>query len=130
MTFMTKWSENESRMRFNEIQSRLLFLAFPGRVWSPILNYATSLRVRERIDRERATELAILEWVVSLCEIQKATGNMFLVENPVQAPRAGIKPQSKDFGTLPSRLKAFHICAGSGSRIRGGKEPSGDPSGI
>ena len=42
---------------------------------------ATSLRVRERIDRERAAELAFLEWVVSLCEIQEATGNMFLVES-------------------------------------------------
>ena len=48
------------------IPHRLLILAFPSRLWAPILNYATSLRVRERIDRERATELAILEWVVSL----------------------------------------------------------------
>ena len=29
--------------------------------------------------------MAILEWVVSVCEIQEATGNMFLVENPVGA---------------------------------------------
>ena len=43
-------------------------LAFPSRVWSSILNHASILRVRERIDRERVTELAILEWVVSLCE--------------------------------------------------------------
>ena len=43
------------------IPPRLLTLAFPNRVWSPILNYATSLRVRERIDRERATELATRE---------------------------------------------------------------------
>ena len=40
---------------------------------------------RERIDRERAAELAILEWVVSVCEMQEATENMFLVENPVGA---------------------------------------------
>ena len=40
------------------IPSRLLILAFPSRVWSPILNYAASFRERERerIDRERATE--------------------------------------------------------------------------
>ena len=67
------------------IPPRLLILAFPSCVWSHILNYATSLRVREAIDRERATELAILEWMVSLCEIQEATGIMFLVENPVDA---------------------------------------------
>ena len=64
------------------IPSDFLILAFPSRVWSPILKCATSRRVRERIDGERATESAILEWVVSLCEIQDATGNMFLVKNP------------------------------------------------
>ena len=67
------------------IPPRLLMLAFPSRVWSPILNYATSLRVRERIDRERATNLAISGWVVSLREILEATGNMFLGETPVGA---------------------------------------------
>ena len=56
------------------IPPRLLILAFPSRFWSPILNYATSLR-------------AILEWVVSLCEIQEATGNMLLLENLVGASR-------------------------------------------
>ena len=74
-----------SRFLIQQIPPQRLILAFSSRVWSPILNYATSLRMRERIDRERATELAILEWVVSLCEIQKATGNMFLVEKPVGA---------------------------------------------
>ena len=64
------------------IPPRLLILAFPSRVWSAFLNYATSLRVREEIEIERAAELAFLEWVVSMCEIQEATGNMFLVENP------------------------------------------------
>ena len=49
-------------MRLERIPPRLLILAFPRRVWSPILNHATSLRVRERNDGERATELAILEW--------------------------------------------------------------------
>ena len=67
------------------IPPRLLILAFPSREWSSILNYATSHRERERIDGERAAESAILEWVVSLCEMQEATGNMFLVENPVGA---------------------------------------------
>ena len=43
------------------IPPRPLVLAFPSRVWAPFLNYATSRRVTERIDRERATELAILE---------------------------------------------------------------------
>ena len=35
----------------------LLILAFPSRVWSPILSYATSLRVIERIDRERTASV-------------------------------------------------------------------------
>ena len=51
------------------IQPRLLGLAFPSRVWSPILNYATSPRVRKRIDRGGAAELTILDWLVSLCEV-------------------------------------------------------------
>ena len=67
------------------IQPRLLVLAFPSRVWSPMLNYATSPRVRGRIDRERAAELTILDWVVSLCEVQETEGALFLVENPVGA---------------------------------------------
>ena len=66
-------------------QPRLLVLAFPSRVWSPILNYASSPRVRQRIDRERAAELTILGWVVSPSEVQETAGNMFLVENPVGA---------------------------------------------
>ena len=38
------------------IPPRPLILAFPSRVWSPILNYATSHQVRERIDdNERQT---------------------------------------------------------------------------
>ena len=42
--------------------SRLLVLALPSRVRSPILNCATS---NQRADwRERATEVAILDWVV------------------------------------------------------------------
>ena len=40
---------------------------------------------RERIDRERAADLAILDWVASLCEIQETAGNMFPMENPVGA---------------------------------------------
>ena len=67
------------------ISPRLLILAFPRSVWSPILNYGTSPRVRERIDEERAAELFILDWVVSLSEIQATAGNMFLVENLVGA---------------------------------------------
>ena len=64
---------------------RLLILAFPSRVWSPILNYATSPRVREQIDGEREAELAIMVSVVSLCEIQETAGNMSIVQNPVGA---------------------------------------------
>ena len=67
------------------IPPRLLVWAFPSRVRSPMLNCATSPRVRERIERERAAELAIVDWVVSLCEIQETVGDMFLVENPVGA---------------------------------------------
>ena len=67
------------------IAPRLLTLAFPRRVWSPILNCATSRRMREGIDRERAAELAILDWVVSLCETPETARNMFSVENPVGA---------------------------------------------
>ena len=70
---------------FERIQPRLLVLAVPSRVWSPTLNYATSPGARERIDRERAAELTILDWVFSLCEVQGTAGNMFLVENPVGA---------------------------------------------
>ena len=70
--------------KVQRIPPRLFILACPSRVWSPILNYATSPRVRARIDRERAAELAILDWV-SLCETQETAGNMFLVENPVGA---------------------------------------------
>ena len=67
------------------IQPRHLGLAFPSRIWSPILNHATFPRVRERIDRERAAKLTILDWVVSLWEIQETAGNKFLVENPLGA---------------------------------------------
>ena len=61
--------------------TRLLIWACPSRVWSPILNCATTLRVRERIDRDRAAQLAIVDWVVSSCEVQETVGNLFLVEN-------------------------------------------------
>ena len=37
------------------------------------------------MDRERAAELTILDWVVSSCEIQETIGNMFFVENPMGA---------------------------------------------
>ena len=96
----------------HRIPPRNLILAFPSRVWSPNLNYATSLRVRERIDRERATESAILEWVVSLCEIQEPPGNICYSWKILWAPRAGIEPQSK-------RLQNA-----------GAEEPSRDPSSI
>ena len=66
-------------------QPRLLVDAFSSFVWSHILNYATSPRVREWIAREQAAELAIWDWVVALCERQETAGNMFLVENPVGA---------------------------------------------
>ena len=41
--------------------------------------------LRERIDRERPAELAILEWLVAWCELQETARNLFLVENPVGA---------------------------------------------
>ena len=41
--------------------------------------------MRERIDRERAAEQAILDWVVTLCELQETAKNLFLVENLVSA---------------------------------------------
>ena len=79
---------------------RLWVLAFPSLVWSPILNYATSPRARERSDSERAAELAILDWVVSLCEIQEIVGNMFLVENLVGAT-SGNQPSIQRLGSAP-----------------------------
>ena len=64
----------------HRIQPRLLVLAFPSRVWSPIVNCAASPRVGERIDRKRAAELTILDWVVDLCEVQETARNIFFHE--------------------------------------------------
>ena len=97
------------------IPHRLLILAFPSRVWSPNLNYATSLRVRERIDRERATELAILEWWCPCAKFRKQLETCFSWKI-LWAPRAETNPQSKDSGALPSRLKEFHFYVRSGSK--------------
>ena len=58
---------------------RLLMLAFPSRVWSHILNCTTPSGVRERIDRERAAQMAILNWVVALCELPETARNRFLL---------------------------------------------------
>ena len=109
-------------------QPRLLVSAFPSRVWSPFLNYVTSPRVRERIDRPRTAELTILDWVVSLCEVQETAGTYISWKTQWVLP-AGINLPSRDFGTLPLCSKTFHTCACSGSRIRGAAEPSRDPSG-
>ena len=111
------------------IQPRLLVLAFPSRVWSPSLNYATSPRVREWIDRERAADLAILDWVVSLCEEQETAGTCFSWKIQWVVP-AGINLPCRDSGTLPLCSKTIPTCACSGSRIRGAAEPSRDPSGT
>ena len=111
------------------IPPRLLILAFPSRVWSPILNYATSFRVRESIDREHAAELAILDWVVSCAKYRKLLGTWFSWKI-MWALRAGINFPLRDIGALPLCLRIFHTCACSGSRIRGAEEPSRDPSGT
>ena len=88
----------------------LLVLAFPSRVWSPIVNYATSPRVRERIEKERAAELTILGWVVSLCEVQEKAGNMFLVENPVGATSWNL-PSIQRLRNAPFVLEdILHLC--------------------
>ena len=105
------------------IPPRLLILVFTSRVWSPILNYATSLlEGSERIDRERATEMAILEWVVSLVRNSGSNWEHVSHGKILWASRAGIKSQSKDLGTPPSRLKEFSfLCmfGGNDPRSRG-----------
>ena len=97
---------------------------FPSRVWSAILNHGTSLRVRERIDRERATESAILEWVVSLCEIQEATGNMFFVESPVGASSWN-QSSVKRLRNAPFSFEGIsHWCTFG---VKGSQEPKNSP---
>ena len=91
------------------IPHRLVILAFPSLVWSPILNHATSSRVTERIDRERAAELSSLDWVVSSCEIQETAANMFLVENSVAATICSSRCVGL-FQRLTNRLSRSHKC--------------------
>ena len=56
----------------------------PGMVAHSQLCHLSSNQ-RERIDGERAAELAIFDWVVSLCEVEETAGNMFFLENPAGA---------------------------------------------
>ena len=106
-----QWVRERFLATVGRIQPRLLVLAFPSRVWSPILNYATSPRVRERIDRERAAELTFLDWLVSLCEVQETAGNIFSWKIQWVLP-AGIDLLFRDFGTLRSCLieDISHLC--------------------
>ena len=112
----------------SRIQPRPLVLACPSRVRSPILNYATSPRVRERIERERAAELTILDRVVSLCEVQETAGNMFLVEIPMGAaswnPPSIQRLRNASF-CVRRRFTLLHAW-GQGSE--GAAGPSRDPS--
>ena len=57
-------------------------------------------QLKERIEREQAAELAILDWVVSLSEIQETAGNMKLVENPVGAT-SWIQPSIQGLQNAP-----------------------------
>ena len=92
------------------IPSRLLILVFPSRVSSPILNHATSPRVRERIDRERAAELAMMAWAVSLCELRETAGNLSLVENPVGATSWN-QPSIRRVRSAPFVFRGIsHLC--------------------
>ena len=51
-----------------------------------------------------------LEWVVSLCEIQEATRNMFLVENPVGASSWN-QASIKRLRNAPFSFEEFsHLC--------------------
>ena len=105
-----QWVRVRITATVQRIQPRLLILVFPSRVWSPILNYATSPRVREWSDRERKAELAILYWVVSLGEIQETAGNMFLVENPVGAT-SGNQHSIQRVRNAPSVFEDIsHLC--------------------
>ena len=69
---MTMWLQSGLCPQIREFRHDVV-LTFLRRVWSPILSFATSLRVRERIDRERAAEFFHL-----------GLGG-FPVENPVGA---------------------------------------------
>ena len=81
---MTNWSESELWSRFKEFNRDFLFWHFQAANGRPFSTLSFLLE-RERIDREREAELAILDWKVSLCEVQETVGNMFLVENPMGA---------------------------------------------
>ena len=111
------------------IQPRHLFLAFPSRVWSPILNYATSPRLRERFFREQAAELT--SWIgwFPCAKYKKQLDTCFSWET-LWALAAGVNLPFRDFGTLPLCSKTCHTCACSGSRIRETAEPSRDPTGT
>ena len=79
---MTNRSENEFWQLFKEFNHDSWFWHFHAAYGRP---FSTMPPLLERIDRERAAELTILDWVVSLCDVQETAGNMFLVENPVGA---------------------------------------------
>ena len=83
MACMTNRSENEFLLQFIAFSHDFWFWHFQvahGRPFSIMPHL-----LRERIDRERAGELTILDWVVSLCEVQETTGKIFLVKNPMGA---------------------------------------------
>ena len=72
--------------------------------------------MRERIDRARAAELTILDWVVSSCEIQETARNMFLEENPVGATSKN-QPSIQRLRSAPfCVLKISHTCACFGAQ--------------
>ena len=107
------------------IQPLLLVLAFPSRVWSPILNYATSPRLREN---ERQSWQSWIGWF-PCAKCRKQLGTCFSWKI-LWVPRVGTSLLFRDFGTLLLCSKTCHTCACSGSRIRGAAEPSRDPSGT
>ena len=67
------------RLQRQQLQQRLLILDFTCRVWM------SSPRYKERLNASPAREVALLEFVVGLCEVQETYGNLLFEENPVNA---------------------------------------------
>ena len=111
------------------VPPRLLILAFP----CPVCPFSI---MPPLLDRERESGLTEKERQISrswrrwypCANCKKRPVTCF--SSKIQwAPRAGTNLRLKGLGAFLFRLKEFHICVCSGSRIRGAEESSRDPSG-